>query len=106
MNRIHELKTWPEYFNDVRSGRKTFELRLNDRDFQYGDTLVLKEFDPSTNRYTGDSIKRWISHISHPSDCLPIPSGYVILSLMTWHPVKWERARVNNQQVIHIQGEA
>lgn len=33
---IHDLKTWPEHFRDVRAGIKTAELRLNDRNYQPG----------------------------------------------------------------------
>jgi len=32
--KIHELKTDPLVYNAVCSGRKTFEIRYNDRDFQ------------------------------------------------------------------------
>ena len=42
----HELKTWPEFFTETRAGRKKFELRRNDRDFQVGDQLLLKEWNP------------------------------------------------------------
>jgi len=41
---IHELKTWPEYFEEILTGKKTFEVRKNDRDYKVGDTLILKEF--------------------------------------------------------------
>lgn len=41
----HELKVEPSYFEAVLSGDKTFEIRLNDRGFQKGDTVVLKEYD-------------------------------------------------------------
>lgn len=41
----HELKTLPSYFEDILNGNKTFEWRLNDRDYQVGDYLTLIEFD-------------------------------------------------------------
>jgi hypothetical protein len=44
---IHELKIWPTFYSRVKSGVKTFEVRKNDRGFQSGDTVILKEFDPS-----------------------------------------------------------
>lgn len=62
---LHELKTWPDYFERVENGSKTFEIRRNDRGFQAGDTLRLREYDPAgdhdecadehctTRRYTG-----------------------------------------------------
>jgi len=51
----HELKTWPPYFQFMVDGTKAFELRLNDRDFQMGDILYLREYDPETQKYTGRS---------------------------------------------------
>lgn len=42
----HELKIWPQYYARVADGSKTFEIRENDRGFQPGDTVILKEFDP------------------------------------------------------------
>lgn len=53
-NNIHHLKEAPEYFKDVVSGAKPFEIRLNDRDFKVGDILVLEEFDYKD--YTGKYI--------------------------------------------------
>lgn len=38
---IHELKTWPVYFDAVRRGEKVFEVRRNDRAFQRGDIVRL-----------------------------------------------------------------
>lgn len=43
---IHELKIHPQYYSRVADGTKTFEIRDNDRSFQKGDTVVLKEYDP------------------------------------------------------------
>ena len=42
----HELKIWPQYYARVADGSKTFEVRDNDRGFQPGDTVVLREWDP------------------------------------------------------------
>lgn len=42
----HHLKIWPQYYEAVRDGRKTFEIRKNDRGFQAGDMVELKWFDP------------------------------------------------------------
>lgn len=39
--RIHELKTWPTYWDAVQRGDKLFEVRKNDRFFQAGDIVEL-----------------------------------------------------------------
>ncbi|RZI48444.1 DUF3850 domain-containing protein [Lactococcus kimchii] len=41
--KTHELKLDIKYFDDVESGKKNFEIRKNDRDFQVGDILELKK---------------------------------------------------------------
>lgn len=43
--KIHELKLDTFYFDDVKSGLKTFEIRKNDRDFKVGDVLSLSRFE-------------------------------------------------------------
>jgi hypothetical protein len=52
----HELKCWPEFFDAVARGVKTFELRKNDRGYQAGDRLVLRKWDPN-HRLGGCYIK-------------------------------------------------
>jgi len=42
----HTLKTWPAYFDAVKRGEKTFEIRRDDRGFQKGDILVLQRTRP------------------------------------------------------------
>lgn len=54
--KTHELKIWPAYYLMVKDGRKRFELRKNDRGFQAGDTLVLREWSPELG-YTGEELR-------------------------------------------------
>ncbi len=60
---IHELKIYPQHFESARDGLKTAELRKNDRNFQVGDRLHLREWHPFTERYTGRYIDARITHM-------------------------------------------
>ena len=42
--KTHKLKTWDGFFHEVWDGKKRFELRNNDRNFQVGDTVYLQEY--------------------------------------------------------------
>jgi hypothetical protein len=63
MPKIHELKCWPQYFRAVRSGAKNFELRLDDRGFNVGDRLKLREWNPEGTGYTGAEYYLSISYV-------------------------------------------
>jgi hypothetical protein len=56
-------KTWPECFELVQSGKKRIDLRVNDFDVKEGDILVLEEWDPKTNEYTGRRIEKEIDYV-------------------------------------------
>jgi ASC-1-like (ASCH) protein len=60
---MHELKTLPQYFENVLIGLKTFEVRDNDRDYKVGDILVLKEWTISGHFYTGRELKVVVTYI-------------------------------------------
>lgn len=47
LDRFHQLKTHPTAFDATRRGVKPWEFRLNDRDFEVGDLIDLRLFDPS-----------------------------------------------------------
>lgn len=49
----HELKIVAPYFYDVLDGIKTFEIRKNDRKYNLGDTLDLREYNQFGKFYTG-----------------------------------------------------
>jgi hypothetical protein len=61
----HELKTWPVAFWDAASGAKNFEVRINDRNYQVGDILILKEYDPDLKLFTGEKIQAQINYTFH-----------------------------------------
>ena len=56
MATIHK-KVWREYFEQIVSGKKKFELRLADFKVNEGDVLVLEEWDKDTKEYTGRKIE-------------------------------------------------
>ncbi|MFA5259092.1 MAG: DUF3850 domain-containing protein [Candidatus Pacearchaeota archaeon] len=51
-------KVWPEYFQMILNGKKNVEIRLADFEIKEGDTLILEEFDPETNTYSGRKLKK------------------------------------------------
>lgn len=88
MSIIIEKKCWPEYFDLVKSGQKTYDLRLADWQCKVGDTLVLKEWDPKTKKYTGRSITKIVGYVGKtlPNDLFDPKEvdkyGYQIISLL------------------------
>lgn len=74
---MHTLKIWPQFFQDVKFGRKTFEFRVNDRPYAQGDTILLREFDPDTLKYSGRSV--W-ANIDYMCD-LPMLDNWVGMSI-------------------------
>jgi len=58
-----EKKVWPEYFQGIFNGRKTFELRLNDFDIKEGDILILREYDSKTKEYTGRKLEKEVGYV-------------------------------------------
>jgi hypothetical protein len=66
-NRI-EKKILPEYFEKIKRGEKTFELRLADWECNEGDTLVLVEIDLNTKIPTGRSLERKVGWVGKTKD--------------------------------------
>jgi hypothetical protein len=69
MHRIHFLKIWPIYFEAVVDGRKSFEIRQNDRGFQVGDDILLQEWSPEYESYIGREVRVVITYL------LDFPAG-------------------------------
>lgn len=80
--RAHRLKTWPEYFQAVKRGDKTCEVRKADRDYQPGDFLLLIEFDPKIDRPTGAYCAVKVTHILTSADPpRALIEGHVAMSI-------------------------
>jgi hypothetical protein len=82
----HDLKIAPAYFKAVIEGRKTFEIRKDDRGFQAGDTVTLAEYDdgdkgyylPPSDRFTGAKHEATIGYVT----AFQQQPGYVVFSLL------------------------
>lgn len=82
--KIHELKTWPVFFEEVSSGAKPFEIRKNDRDFKVGDALVLREWRPDKDGpggwYTGKELLALVTYLMR-GPVLGISEGWVVMGI-------------------------
>lgn len=87
----HELKIWPQFYKLVAEGSKTFEVRKNDRDFQVGDEVKLKYFDPEWPSpcplYNDYELRKMWDRDYPPMEfrigyVLPIDSERVVFSLL------------------------
>ena len=63
-----EKKVLPEYFEKILAGEKNFELRLADWECKPGDILVLREYDPEKNNYTGRKVEKEAGYVLKTKD--------------------------------------
>lgn len=79
----HRLKVDRKYWPALVDGRKTFEVRRNDRDFQAGDVLELTPFDPSAPPGP-PATELWTVEVSYVLHTFPegLQPGYVVLGLV------------------------
>lgn len=78
MSKIHEVKTLPVWFGLAWDGRKPFEVRCNDRDYQEGEILRQMEWTPSRG-YTGRTLEWEIAYVL--DDSRYCKEGFVVLGL-------------------------
>ena len=77
----------------IDSGLKTFELRKNDRRYKPGDIIVLKEWEPNKQEFTGRQCRKRISYVFEGAGTVGVieplrglSQGYAILGLMDCAP--------------------
>lgn len=84
----HELKSWPDSFAAIVTGRKRFEIRRHDRNFQEGDAVLLHEWDPNPRLsddlgpfgYTGRKILCFVGLLQFGP---PLPMGWCAFDLIS-----------------------
>ena len=76
----HVLKTWPEYFEKIADGTKTFELREDDRGFEVGDELMLVEYSPVADVLTGRKVIRRVTYMMK-GPAFGVDAGWCVLAL-------------------------
>ena len=74
---IHRIKLSYLYFNDVQNGKKNFELRKDDRNYQVGDKLLLSEV--KDNVLTGREVE--VDVVYKLADYTGLEAGYCILGI-------------------------
>jgi len=80
---VHTLKTWPDIYKLMVDGVKTFDYRKNDRDFQVGDTLRLREYIPGrrdAGRFTGRTLYVKVTYILKDAPpAFGLPEGFCVM---------------------------
>lgn len=76
----HEIKCWPEYYEALLSGEKTFEVRKDDRGYAVGDVLLISEWSPTSGEYTGRE-GRWEVTYVLKGGAFGVEPGYVVMGL-------------------------
>ncbi|MEQ3500615.1 DUF3850 domain-containing protein [Tenacibaculum sp. SSH1-16] len=77
--RVHEVKVKQPFYDDLYFKRKSFEVRKNDRDYEVGDILHLKEFS-NQDWQNMQGIFRKVVYLLEGGQ-YGIENGYVVLGL-------------------------
>ena len=81
---MHLLKTWPEPFQALWDKRKTFEVRRDDRGYQVGDLLMLREYLPLANHLTGRYVRAVVNYkLTHADGDFGLRDGFCVLGIDT-----------------------
>lgn len=74
----HLLKLADQYWEAVRNGKKTFEVRYNDRGFQVGDIVRFRRVNSGEEMWLDFIISYLLTHDDFPQG---IPEGWCVFSI-------------------------
>lgn len=75
--KVHTIKLARMYYEDVKSGKKSFELRKNDRGYKQGDILRMLEY--AEGEWTGREMVVEVTYLLE--DYAGLEEGYCIMAL-------------------------
>lgn len=88
MQQHHVMKCYHRWFEPLWNKTKPFEIRLDDRNYQVGDTVKILDYDPIRNECSGIFIEAEISYILDLESFFgemainaPETKGYVIFGM-------------------------
>ena len=86
--KVHFLKSWPECFNALEAGTKTYDLRFDDgRKYDSGDAIVFQEYIPRNDpayKYTGRKLVRAISRVDKLKELPGVDFAAGMGNINTW----------------------
>lgn len=91
--KLHQLKILDQYYIDVDSGKKTFELREDDRDYEVDDLINFIRIDKKGTLINTDFVYQ-IVYILRDCPKYGLLEGYAILGirkcgkLVSWPHIK------------------
>ncbi len=78
--RTHHVKCWPRFYKAIDNGTKPFEVRFDDRNYRVGDILIIQEYDPESNYFSGNEVSREITYKVN-GRAFGIQEGFCVLGL-------------------------
>ena len=83
--KVHEIKIQQEFVVPILDGRKTFEIRLNDRGYKLDDYVRFKPVDeegnPLINYPAAETIKRKLYKITYSISNFGMKDGYIVFGI-------------------------
>lgn len=86
---LHFVKIYEMYADDVLNGRKTFEVRKNDRDYREGDKIIFTVVDNMGENEVPHALTGIVYEITYViEDVLGLQEGYAVLGIRRDDPVE------------------
>jgi hypothetical protein len=79
MPKTYVIKIRPEHYRAIISGAKRAAIRLNDRDYAVGDTVIKRVYE--NGQFTGEQVAVLITHIiANTPSFAPFVDNYICFS--------------------------